>query len=158
MCWCTIFEMHLTSFAAALVLSLSVSAAPTEEITKRESADGYGTNGSIYKYGDPSNCHDTLRVSGACGISTYNTQIGAEHSFVAMPSDVFDKYGQFQNNKLCGKTITMTHNGVTRTAIVADRNYSKDHSIDMCLDLWEAFGGHDQDGTLIRNFTWSVQL
>ncbi|KAM0514510.1 hypothetical protein ACHAPE_006805 [Trichoderma viride] len=146
--------MLLTSFVAALVLSLSVSAAPTEEITKR--ASGSGTNGSIYAYGSASACHNTLRVYGACGISTFFQNIDPNKSFVAMPSDVFDKYGQSQHNTLCGKTITMTHNGVTRTAIVADRNVSNDHSIDMCLDLWQAFGGHDGDGTLIKNFSWTI--
>lgn len=75
---------------------------------------------------------------------------------VAMPSGVFDKYGAAQNNKLCGKVITMKRNGVTRKAVVADRNLSKDNSIDMCLDMWQAFGGRDGDGTLIRGFSWSV--
>lgn len=147
--------MHLTSFVATLVLSLSVSAAPTEEIAKR--ASGSNTNGSIFRFGSASQCHDILRTSGACGISTYFKNVSPKKSFVAMPSEIFDQYGQSQHNTLCGKTITMKHNGVTKTAIVADRNLSNDHSIDMCLDLWQAFGGHDGDGTLIKGFSWSIQ-
>lgn len=148
--------MHLTSFVAALTLSLSVSAAPTEEITKR-TASGSNTNGSIYAFGSASSCHKILRTGGACGLSTYFPDVDSRASFVAMPSEVFDKYGQSQHNTLCGKTITMKHNGVTKKAIVADRNLSVDHSIDMCLDLWQAFGGHDGDGTLIKGFSWSIQ-
>ncbi|KAL7893132.1 hypothetical protein HDV63DRAFT_368760 [Trichoderma sp. SZMC 28014] len=147
--------MHLTSFVAALVLSLGVSAAPTEEMAKR--ASGSNTNGSIYRYGSATDCHNLLREYGACGISTFFNNISPNKSFVAMPSEIFDQYGQFQNNKLCGKTITIKHNGVTKTAIVADRNVSNDHSIDMCLDLWQAFGGHDGDGTLIKGLSWTVQ-
>lgn len=73
-----------------------------------------------------------------------------------MPADVFDKHGSAQHNSLCGKTITLRHNGVTRTAIVADRNLSNDHSIDMCLGIWKAFGGHDGDGTLIHGINWNI--
>ncbi|EHK46097.1 uncharacterized protein TrAtP1_013207 [Trichoderma atroviride] len=149
--------MHLTSFVTALMLSLSVSAAPTE-LTKGEIVTRSGTNGSIYSFESASNCHGILRKYGSCGISTYHPEIGEQNSFVAMPYNEFDKYGQAQNNKLCGKTIVMKHNGVTKTATVADRNVSDDHSIDMCLDLWEAFGGHNGDGTVIRNFSWSIQL
>lgn len=73
-----------------------------------------------------------------------------------MPSGVFDNYGMSQHNKLCGKTITMTYKGETRTAIVADRNVSKDNSIDMCLDIWKAFGGKDGDGTLRKGIKWTI--
>jgi hypothetical protein len=147
--------MHLTSLVAALMLSLSVSAAPTEEIAKR-TVSGSNQNGSIYAFGSASSCHNTLRTFGACGISTFFPNIDPNLSYVAIPSGLFDKYGQSQHNTLCGKKITMKHNGVTKTAIVADRNVSVDNSIDMCLDLWQAFGGHDGDGTLIRGFSFSI--
>ncbi|KAL6904079.1 hypothetical protein GGI43DRAFT_381770 [Trichoderma evansii] len=148
--------MYISGFVAALVLSLSVSAAPVEE-NAQATASGSGTNGSIYRFGSASQCHQILRTAGACGISTYFKNVDPKASFVAMPADVFDKYGQSQHNKLCGKVITMKHNGVTKKAVVADRNLSNDHSIDMCLDLWQAFGGHDNDGTLIKGFSWSIQ-
>lgn len=113
-------------------------------------------NGSIYRFGDANECHRILREYGACGISTYFQNVDPNASFVAMPSGVFDQFGSAQHNTLCGKTITISHNGVTRTGIVADRNLSNDNSIDMCLDLWTAFGGHDNDGTVIHNMSFSV--
>lgn len=115
-------------------------------------------NGSIYRFGDATECHNILRDYGACGISTYFKNVNQGASFVAMPANVFDQYGAAQNNKLCGKTITITHNGVTRTGVVADRNLSNDDSIDMCLDLWTAFGGHDNDGTVIHNMSFDIAL
>lgn len=147
--------MHLTGFVAALMLSLSASAAPTENA--KAAVSGSNTNGSIFRFGSASQCHEILRTAGACGISTYFKGVNSKSSFVAMPAEIFDKHGQSQHNTLCGKTITLTHNGVTKKGVVADRNLSNDHSIDMCLDLWQAFGGHDNDGTLIKGITWSIQ-
>ncbi|KAJ2975887.1 hypothetical protein NQ176_g5261 [Zarea fungicola] len=144
----------------ASVLALTVSAAPptTKEIKqeKRALASSNSQNGSIYRFGDAKECSKILRDYGACGISTYFKNVNQGASFVAMPSGVFDKYGASQNNKLCGKTITMTYKGVTRKAIVADRNVSKDNSIDMCLDIWQAFGGRDNDGTLRKEIKWTI--
>lgn len=145
--------MHFTGLAT-VALAAVAAAAPSNEVEKR--ASGNNQNGSIYRFGDATQCHHILRDAGACGISTYFKNVNQEASFVAMPADVFDRYGSAQHNKLCGKTITMKRNGVTKTAIVADRNLSNDHSIDMCLDLWKAFGGHDNDGTLLRGFTWTI--
>ncbi|KAJ3497885.1 hypothetical protein NLG97_g1553 [Lecanicillium saksenae] len=139
---------------AGLALAATAAAAPSTEIEKR--AGGGNQNISIYRYGDAKQCHHILRDAGACGISTYFKNVNQEASFVAMPATIFDKYGSAQHNKLCGKTVTIKHNGVTKTAIVADRNLSNDHSIDTCLDIWKAFGGKDNDGTLIRGATWSV--
>lgn len=147
--------MHFSATLVAAVLAATTSAAPSE-MQKREQVTGNNQNGSIFQFGDAKKCNNTFRQSGACGISTYFKNVDPNSSFVAMPAEVFDKYGSAQHNRLCGKTITMTHNGVTRTAIVADRNLSNDHSIDMCLDLWQAFGGHDNDGTVIHNFSWKI--
>ncbi|KAL7919450.1 hypothetical protein ACQKWADRAFT_301453 [Trichoderma austrokoningii] len=147
--------MHLTSFAAALMLSLSVSAAP--EI-KNQTIHGSNTNGSIYANGSPSSCHNILRTAGACGISAFRPDIDPNASFITILYDIFDQYGESQNNKLCGETIVMKHNGVTKKAIVADRNKSDSHSIDMCLDLWQAFGGHDNQDSIIKGFSWSIQI
>ncbi|KAJ6788958.1 hypothetical protein PWT90_04195 [Aphanocladium album] len=115
-------------------------------------------NGSIYAYGDANACHNTLRQYGACGISTYFQNVDPNASFVAMPSGIFDQYGASQHNSLCGKTITITHNGVTRTGVVADRNVSQDNSIDMCLDLWTAFGGRDGDGSIFHDMSFSIAV
>ncbi|KAK3181599.1 hypothetical protein K4F52_007154 [Lecanicillium sp. MT-2017a] len=142
--------MQATLSLLTAVLAVAVSAAPEKR------ASGSNQNGSIYRYGNAQECHHILRDYGACGISTYFKNVNQEASFVAMPADVFDRYGSAQHNSLCGKTITMKRNGVTRTAIVADRNLSNDHSIDMCLDLWTAFGGHDNDGTVIHGFNWNI--
>lgn len=115
-------------------------------------------NGSIYRFGSANDCRQVFREVGACGISTYFPNVPSDSSFVAMPAGVFDQYGSAQHNTLCGKTITLTHNGVSRTAVVADRNLSDDNSIDMCLDLWTAFGGHDRDGTLFRSVSFNMAL
>lgn len=114
------------------------------------------TNGSIYAFGDANACHNTLRQFGACGISTFFQNVDPNSSFVALPSGIFDQFGSAQHNTLCGKTITMTYNGVTRTGVVADRNLSNDNSIDMCLDIWTAFGGRDGDGTVIHGVHYSI--
>ncbi|KAJ6781964.1 hypothetical protein PWT90_02029 [Aphanocladium album] len=113
-------------------------------------------NGSIYAYGDANACHNTFRKVGACGISAYFEDVDPNASLVAVPSGIFDRYGSAQHNSLCGKTITITHNGVTRTGVVADRNVSKDNSIDMCLDLWTAFGGRDGDGSIFHDMSFSI--
>lgn len=113
-------------------------------------------NGSIYRFGDANECHRILREYGACGISTYFQNVDPNSSFVAMPAGFFDQYGSAQHNTLCGKKITITKNGVSRTGVVADRNLSNDNSIDMCLDLWTAFGGHDNDGTVIHGMSFDI--
>lgn len=137
---------------------MTASAAPSSENTARAVVSGNNQNGSIYRFGSPTECRQIFRQYGACGISTYFKNVDPNASLVAMPAEVFDRYGAAQNNKLCGKTITMTRNGVTRKAVVADRNLSNDHSIDMCLDMWQAFGGRDNDGTVIHGFKWTVNI
>ncbi|KAK5991661.1 hypothetical protein PT974_07694 [Cladobotryum mycophilum] len=145
-----------TSFFTAILAATAAAAPTTEE--KRATANGSNQNGSIFRFGSAADCNKIFRQSGACGISTYFKNVNPQATFVAMPAEVFDKYGAAQHNKLCGKQITMTRNGVTRTAIVADRNLSQDHSIDMCLDNWTAFGGKDNDGTLRRGIQWSINF
>ncbi|KAL7818396.1 hypothetical protein V8C26DRAFT_428304 [Trichoderma gracile] len=147
--------MQFSLAIAASVLALTASAAPT--VQTRDIASGTDQNGSIFMFGDPAGPRQLLFQSGACGLSTYfANQVDPSMPLVAMPAGVFDQFGAAQNNALCAKVITMTNNGVTRQAVVADRNLSVDNSIDMTLDLWEAFGGHDNDGTLIRGFSWSI--
>lgn len=141
--------MQVSLSIVSLLLATSASAAPV---------NGKNQNGSIYRFGNADECNKIFRQYGACGISTYFKNVDPKATLVAMPSDVFDKHGKSQNNKMCGKTITMTRNGVTRKAVVADRNVSNDKSIDMCLDLWKAFGGKDNDGTLLRGFSWSMNI
>lgn len=149
--------MQILSIIAALSLVASASAtANSDNTSKRETVSGT-SNGSIFMFGSASNCRKTFWQYGACGLSTYfKDKVDPKMPLVAMPSHFFDKYGQAQNNRLCGKVITMTHNGVTKKAVVADENTSNEQTIDMCLDSWQAFGGHDNDGTLIKNIKWSI--
>lgn len=149
--------MQFTLPVAALVLAFTASAAPTH-VKKDTIASGTDTNGSIFMFGDASASRQIEFTSGACGLSTYFAdQVDPNMPLIAMPADVFDQFGSSQSNTLCAKVITMTLNGVTRQAVVSDRNLSDSHSIDMGLDLWEAFGGHDNDGTIIPGFTWSIE-
>lgn len=139
--------MQFSLAIAASVLASTASAVIT----------GTNQNGSIFMFGNPAPARSLLYNYGACGLSTYFPgKVPASMPLVAMPAGVFDKYGSAQHNTLCGKIITISRNGVTRQAAIADRNLSADNSIDMTLDLWQAFGGHDNDGSLIRGFSWSI--
>lgn len=150
--------MQFPIFAA--IMAVAVSAAPSGDVEARASpVTGSNTPGSIFQFGSDANCNAIFRKSGACGISTYFKNTPKDAALIALPSHYFDAHGASdQTNKLCGKTITMTHNGVTRKAIVADENTSNEQSIDMCLSMWQAFGGHDNDGTLIKPFSWSIAV
>lgn len=152
--------MQFTTTLVAAALALTVSAAPSGEMEARAApVTGSNTPGSIFQFGDYKKCRKIFRDSGACGISTYFKNVDPNMPLVALPSGYFDKHGPSdQGNKLCGKVITMTHNGVTKKAVVADENTSSEQSIDMCLELWQAFGGHDNDGTLIKPFSWSIAV
>ncbi|KAJ6790246.1 hypothetical protein PWT90_07260 [Aphanocladium album] len=143
--------------SGAFLVSLAAvaSAAPVAE-ERAAQVSRNNQNISIFAFGSATNCHHVLRDSGACGISTFFRNVNQGASFVAMPADVFDQFGSAQHNRLCGRTIRITRGGVTRTAIVADRNLSNDHSIDTCLDIWQAFGGRDGDGSLIRGASWTI--
>lgn len=146
--------MQFSLSIATLVLAITASAAPN---SKRQNiiASGDNMQGSIFEFGDPAPARQAFYTAGACGLSTYfPNAVDPSMPLVAMPAAVFDQYGAAQHNQLCAKIITMSHNGVTRQAAIADRN-SFD-SIDMTLDLWEAFGGHDGDGTIIQGFSWSI--
>lgn len=150
--------MQFTATLAAAILATVASAAPSTRLAARETiASGTDQNGSIFQFGDAAAARSTLYTAGACGLSTYFAdQVDPAMPLVAMPSGVFDQYGASQNNQLCAKVITMTNNGVTQQAVVADRNLSADNSIDMTSDLWVAFGGVDGDGTLIPGFSWTI--
>ncbi|RFU77532.1 hypothetical protein TARUN_4746 [Trichoderma arundinaceum] len=148
--------MQFSLSIATFVLALTASAAPT---SKRQNtlASGSDTNGSIFMFGDPAPARQLLYTVGACGLSTYfPDQVDPNIPLVAMPANVFDQFGFAQHNTLCAKVITLTKNGVTRQAVIADRNLSNTNSIDMTLDLWQAFGGHDNDGSIIPGFSWSI--
>ncbi|KID81657.1 hypothetical protein MAJ_11380, partial [Metarhizium majus ARSEF 297] len=120
-------------------------------------ASGKDTNGSIFMFGDQEKCREAFWTRGACGLSTYFKDSNPNNlPLVALPSGIFDPHGQAQNNKLCGKVITMTRQGVTQQALVADENMSSEQSIDMCLDMWKKFGGRDNDGTLREGIEWSI--
>lgn len=148
------FKMQFSLSIATFVLAMTASAAPS---VKRQNiiASGDNTVGSIFMFGDPAPARQILYTGGSCGLSTYfPNAVDPSVPLVAMPAQVFDQFGAAQHNQLCAKIITINHNGVTRQAAVADRNASP--SIDMTLDLWEAFGGHDGDGSVIQGFSWSI--
>jgi hypothetical protein len=147
--------MYSPHSLVVLGLTLAASASPAGGLNRR-AVTGTNTNGSIFRFGSATDCRSIFRAYGACGISTYFNWVDGSIPLVAMPAEVFDMYGAAQHNTLCAKVITLTRNGVTQKAIVADRNLSVDHSIDMCLDTWQAFGGHDNDGSLIKGFSWSI--
>ncbi|OAA43707.1 hypothetical protein NOR_04282 [Metarhizium rileyi] len=149
--------MHPTSILVLLGLALPATAAPVPDITARAAAGGTNVNGSIYAFGSPAACRQAFYNSGACGLSARRKNVDPKISLIALPSAIFDKAASSaQAGSLCGRVITMKRNGVKRKAMVADRNQGPDNSIDMCLDLWQAFGGRDRDGTLLRGFSWEV--
>ncbi|RGP58890.1 mrsp1/expansinlike protein [Fusarium sporotrichioides] len=151
--------MQLVSFTSTLWLTIGALAAPSDSTftKKADIVSGDHQKGSIFMFGDAQSCRQTFWTGGACGLSTYFAdKVDGSLPLIAMPSGIFDKYGQAQNNKLCGKIITMTHEGVTKRAVVADENTSSEQTIDMCLDIWQAFGGKDNDGSLREGITWSI--
>jgi hypothetical protein len=141
----------------ALALGCSSSVADITP-SKNTIASGTDTQGSIFQFGDPVAARELFWQYGACGLSTYFAdQVDPGMSLIAMPAIVFDTYGSAQNNALCAKIITMTRAGISRQAVIADRNLSESDSIDMTLDMWESFGGHDNDGTIITGFAWFIE-
>lgn len=146
--------MQFTIPFAALALASVAIAAPASE--KRDIITSGNSPGSIYRYGDPAECRAIFEQYGACGLSTYFPD-APNLPLVAMPNNIWDNYGASQHNQLCAKVMTMTHNGVTQKVVIADVNEGNQHSIDMCLDDWEGFGGHDGDGTLIQNIDWYIE-
>ncbi|KAK2608942.1 hypothetical protein QQS21_002518 [Conoideocrella luteorostrata] len=150
-------RLSVSFVSLTIALGATTNANPKPPHVRRD-VSGSNASGSIYMFGSASACREIFWQSGACGLSTYfRDTVDPNMPLTAIPSEVFDKYGQAQYNKLCGKVITMTHNGVTRKAVVADKATSSGQLIDMCLDLWQAFGGHDNDGTVIKGFEWSVE-
>lgn len=158
--------MKFSLIAAVMALALGVTAQDVDEdfvldfdeLELSSRATVSGTNpGSIFQFGNAAACRQLFWQYGACGLSTYfQGKVDPNVPLVAVPGSVFSKYGNAQNNKLCAKIITMKRNGVTRQAVVADQNVGGDNSIDMCLDLWQAFGGKDGDGSILKGMTWSI--
>ncbi|KAH8590951.1 hypothetical protein B0O99DRAFT_598489 [Bisporella sp. PMI_857] len=161
--------MHPTTLITLLSVILPISALPTAPTNATTFAAAVtpptravilsGTNaGSIYMFGDPAAARQLFNQYGSCGISTYfPTAVPASIPLVAMPYSIMQSYGFAQHNTLCAKIITMTVNGVTRKAAIADTNVSDTHSIDMTSDLWVAFGQPANDGSIIRSVTWSIE-
>ncbi|KAM0521926.1 hypothetical protein ACHAPE_002490 [Trichoderma viride] len=146
--------MQFSLSIATFVLAMTASAAPS---AKRQNIIASGDNmvGSIFMFGDPAPARQLLYTVGSCGLSTYfPNAVDPSIPLIAMPAFIFDQFGAAQHDQLCAKIITISRNGVTRQAAVADRNSSP--SIDMTLDVWEAFGGHDNDGSVINGFSWSI--
>ncbi|KAH8811002.1 hypothetical protein F5884DRAFT_854365 [Xylogone sp. PMI_703] len=137
----------------AITFGVTVLAAPVERQVILS-----GTNaGSIYMFGDPAAARALFWQYGSCGLSTFfANQVDPDMPLVAMPDTVMQGHGSAQHNTLCAKIVTMTVNGVTRQAVVADTNVSDTHSIDMTSDLWTAFGQKDFDGSIIKAVQWSI--
>jgi hypothetical protein len=121
-----------------------------------------GTNtGSIYSLGPEAEARQILWVSGSCGLSTYFPTVAADAKLVAMPDIVMLQHGASQHNELCGKEVVLKQAGVDKnvTVVVADTNFSKEHSIDMTMASWEAFGRNPQDADN-KDFSldWSIEM
>lgn len=152
--------MKFTTAAAVSALAVAASASPVA-VAKRDIPSSFYSNmpitGSEYSFDTDANCNQVFYQSGACGLSTYFTSqfpSSAGQEFVAISASVFDQFGASQNNELCGKTIDITGpNGVVQQAVVADRAGAD--IIDMCANLWEAFGSTTGDGTNIQ-IQWKV--
>jgi hypothetical protein len=147
----------------ALVLALGASATPTPSsenlVVARGAASGTNT-GTIYAFGDDAAARNTLYTVGSCGLSTYfASQVKTTDHLVAMPQSIMTQYGASQHNTLCAKKVTMTSNGKTEYALVADTNVSPENSIDMTSALWIAFGMKDGDGSHAGfEIQWSVAM
>lgn len=111
-------------------------------------------NGSIYSFADGASYNEIFYTAGNCGLSTYfssNIPSSSTIPLVAMASAVMSQFGYSQNNELCGRTIEITGaNHVVQQAAIADT--AGTDIINMCIDLWEAFGGQDGDGTIMSGF------
>ncbi|EED20784.1 hypothetical protein TSTA_039780 [Talaromyces stipitatus ATCC 10500] len=123
-----------TIAVSALLLGSQVAVA--NPIQKRDIPSSFYSNmaidGSIYSFADDASCNEIFYTAGS----------------FAMASAVMSQFGASQNNELCGKTIEITGaNGVVQQAAIADTAGAD--IIDMCLNLWEDFGGQDGDGTIM---------
>lgn len=157
--------MQFKSAIAAIILATTVSAAPaavpvdaSAVVARAPQKSGTNMVGSIFQFGSDPRCRDLFWKHGACGLSTYHKYVDSNMPLVAVPGHIFNQWGASQNNKLCGKVITMKYKGVTQKAVVADQNVGGDFSIDMCLNMWKAFGGRDNDGSIIKPITWSIAV
>ncbi|KAH0592446.1 hypothetical protein MHUMG1_09832 [Metarhizium humberi] len=116
-------------------------------------AAGTNMGGTIYKY-ELDQCLKDFETQGACELkANYPNSNPNKLSLVALPSVEFDKAGK---DKVCGKVISMTYNGKTQQALVADRNAGAKPSIDMCTDVWKEFGLEVAVGRLEGGIDWSI--
>lgn len=146
--------MKFTATAAAVLLS---SGALATSIPSSYYSDMTIT-GSLYSYDSNAACDQIFYQSGACGLSEYFASVvpsATSGNLVAISASVFDQFGEDQHNTLCGKTIEITGtNGVTQTAIIADRATAD--IIDMCETLWVGFGNAAESGTQVPGYTWKL--
>ena len=145
-------------FTPTLITALSLAAAAMAAPMEKRALTG--TNpGSIFSFGDAATERQVFNTVGSCGLSTFFPGVvPASVPLVAMPASVMNSHGSAQHNDLCGKIITMTDvaRGITRQAAIADTNVSDEHSIDMTIDLWTAFGQPANDGSIIPALNWSI--
>lgn len=65
---------------------------------------------SVYTYDLPSSCNKIYNEFGACGLSTYYPEImSSSLPRLAVPMDIFDKYGKSQYNTLCGSEYNLSY-------------------------------------------------
>jgi len=101
--------------------------------------------GSIFSF--DGSARDSFYNAGSCGLSTYfASAVPGDMPLVAMSASVMSPHGASQSNSYCGKVINIKGpNGVIKKAMIADTAGA--NIIDMCMELWTSFGGHDGDGT-----------
>jgi hypothetical protein len=153
------FEQSL--FLLALALG-GVSASPLPDNASDAHPAVNGTNtGSIYSLDSETTSRPVLWNSGSCGLSTYFPTVDPAANLVAMPDIVMQPYGASQHNTLCGKKVHLKEVGTNKTveAVVADTNFSNEHSIDMLLKAWLDFGRNpgDADNKGFK-IDWSVEM
>jgi hypothetical protein len=144
--------------ASAVLLSSQASALSMKRTIPSSYYSDQDITGSIYSFDTDAACNEIFYTAGSCGLSTYFTSTvpsATTYNLVAMASAVMEQFGSAQNNELCGLTIDITGpNGVTEQAVIADTAGAD--IIDMCLGLWEDFGGVDGDGTQMTGTEWKL--
>lgn len=138
--------------ASALLLSSPAAARTLKRDIPSSFYSDMEIDGSIYSFADDASCNEIFYTAGSCGLSTYFTSEIPSSStipLIAMADAVMSQFGASQNNELCGKTIEITGaNGVVQQAAIADTAGAD--IIDMCINLWEDFGGVNGDGTIMQ--------
>lgn len=101
---------HQVSLSTSTFKQLNVSS-PLNPTISSSSNDNYNNNNnlfqpceiSVYTYDSSESCNKIFNEFGACGLSVYYPFIMKNNlPRLALPKNIFDKYGKSQHNKLCG--------------------------------------------------------